>query len=180
MTSKVILYIATSLDGCITDKNNSVDFLSEIPQDAQVLSRMNEIMEKFDFIIMGNNTFNQITTELSTNDWPYKEQKSFVYTHNINRATEIKDVDFTDVNPRELIAKIKQENKGGKDIWLLGGANLVKQFHDLGLIDEYIITVTPIILGEGLKLFPKETKKSLLNLREVNKLGDCVELTYSK
>lgn len=178
MTSKVILYIATSLNGYIADKKGSVDFLSEIPQNSQVFEKMNEAIKDFKSIIMGNNTFNQITTELSPGSWPYKDQKTFVYTHDVNRAVEIQNVEFTNAKPVELIKELKQKNN--RDIWLLGGANLVEQFHNLGLIDEYVVTITPIILGGGIKLFSEKSNKSLLRLKKVDKIGEYVELTYSK
>jgi len=175
---KVILYIATSLDGYIADENSSVNFLSKIPQDPEIFSAMKKFVNGVEFLIMGYNTYNQVVTELSPNEWPYKNSKSFVYTHKKNIKSDIENVTFTDEPLEDLIKTLKSKAK--KDIWLVGGANMVGQFHNLDLIDEYRITIVPFILGSGLKLFPKSAKELLLKLTKVDNLKSSVELVYSK
>ena len=78
---------------------------------------------------------------------------------------------------REEVNKLK--NKPGKDIWLYGGASLITTFIDLGLVDEFRLSVHPVVLGEGKPLFTDI--KQRLNLKLVNTRtfsSGVVQLTY--
>jgi dihydrofolate reductase len=72
-----------------------------------------------------------------------------VITH--NKSNSNKQIIFTDVNPIDLLEKLKQQD--GKDIWICGGANLVQQIMRADLIDRYYISIIPTLLGKGIKLF---------------------------
>ena len=67
---------------------------------------------------------------------------------------------------------------GGKDIWLVGGGKTIETFLEEDYIDEYIITVTPTILGKGIPLFRRGGKQIDLLLKNVELLGELVTLTY--
>ncbi|WP_288300181.1 dihydrofolate reductase family protein [uncultured Lactobacillus sp.] len=68
-----------------------------------------------------------------------------------NKSNSNKQIIFTDVNPIDLLEKLKQQD--GKDIWICGGANLVQQIMRADLIDRYYISIIPTLLGKGIKLF---------------------------
>ncbi len=173
---KVILYIATSLDGYISDEYGSVNFLYETPPNEKTSENYNTFYENIDSIIMGNNTYKQIVTELSPTEWVYPNKLCYVYSTSEVGANE--DITYTNEDPKKLLSTIK--DKTNKNIWLVGGSALIKEFQNQNLIDEYIITVMPIILGKGISLFQKGVNKSNLHLSDVNRYEDIIEMRYKK
>lgn len=172
---KVILYIAMSLDGYIADKNGKVNWLDKFNED-EIYQNYNNFIKDIDTVIMGYNTYNQIITELSPNNWVYKDFKSYVLTH--NNIEDKNNIYFTSEKIYNLIDKIKKE-KSGKNIWILGGSSIVNQLIKENLIDEYYISVMPVILGEGIKLF--SSGNTAVNLKLINNKiynNGVVELIY--
>lgn len=106
-------------------------------------------MKDIDTVLMGWNTYHQIITELSPNEWVYNDFTTYVVTH--NKHTSSDKISFIDESPVELVKKLQEEN--GKDVWICGGANLIQQVVREDLIDCYYITVIPTILGSGIRLF---------------------------
>lgn len=170
---KVSLFIAMSLDGYIADSKGGVDWLQGQGSDQENIDSYFEFIENIDTILMGWNTYHQIVTELSPEEWIYSDFTTYVITHNEQNSTE--KIRFTDTNPVDLIKKLKKEN--GKDIWICGGANLVGQLVNEDLIDCYYITVIPTLLGSGIRLFESvkhEIKLRLLNTRAYNGMTDLI------
>lgn len=170
---KVSLFIAMSLDGYIADSKGGVDWLQGQGSDQENIDSYFEFIENIDTILMGWNTYHQIVTELSPEEWIYSDFTTYVITHNEHNSTE--KIRFTDTNPIDLIKKLKKEN--GKDIWICGGANLVGQLVNEDLIDCYYITVIPTLLGSGIRLFESvkhEIKLRLLNTRAYNGMTDLI------
>ncbi|HRF93776.1 MAG TPA: dihydrofolate reductase family protein, partial [Aggregatilineales bacterium] len=87
--------------------------------------------------------------------YPYEGVKSYVVTRGILENVPKPDIVAFSGDMRDLVAKIRAESD--KDIWLVGGANLVAQFIEHNLIDEYHISVMPIVLGRGMPLFTGAT-----------------------
>lgn len=140
--SKVILYIATSQDGFIADKEGGVDWLphAEDPKD-EVGYRA--LMDRISTIVMGSRSYHQI---LGFGDWAWGGKMTYVFTSQPLKTLR-RDVCFVHDDVKNFMNKIK---KG--DVWLLGGAELVKSFAQEGLIDECIVTIVPSVLGEGIPL----------------------------
>lgn len=173
MTVKIILYIATSLDGFIATKDGSVKWLDKYNELGEDLG-YNEFVKSINAVILGNTTYEQI---LSFDcDYPYKNQKSYVFANN-----EYKDDNVTFVN--EDVKKFIEglDKKKDHKIWLVGGANIVNQFLEHDLIDEFKIFVMPEILGRGIRLFSKENSDKLLVLKDSKSFkSGIVELNYKK
>ena len=144
--AKVILYIATSQDGFIADKDGGVDWLPH-PNDNEDFFGYKALMKRISVIVMGSRSYLQI---LNFGDWAWGDKTTYVFTLQPLKTARI-DVFFVDEDIRSFMDKFKQQ-KSDQDIWLLGGANLSKSFAQEKLIDECIITVIPKILGEGIKL----------------------------
>jgi len=141
---KIILYIATSLDGFIADKEGGVDWLPH-PSDDDM--GYNSLMARVKTVFMGSRSYEQI---LGFGDWAWPDKTTYVFTSK-SLVTDRNDIHFVHDNISQFIESpavqvIKQ------DIWLLGGAELVKSFAKLKLIDECIITIIPTYLVEGIKL----------------------------
>ena len=146
---KISLFIAMSLDGYIADSKGGVDWLVGQGNDDENIDSYSDFIKDIDTVLMGWNTYYQIITELSPNEWIYHEFTTYVVTHNKHPSSE--KIRFTDESPIELVKKLREEN--GKDVWICGGANLIQQLARKDLIDYYYITVMPTILGSGIRLF---------------------------
>jgi dihydrofolate reductase len=148
MMNKIILYIATSQDGFIADKNGGVDWLPQ-PKDDHDLKVVGytKLMERIDTILMGSNSFKQI---IGFDDWGWPHKQTYVFTSKPFES-EQSYINVTHNSPAEFISRLKDRNSD-KDIWLLGGAELATSFAQDGLIDEIILTIIPQILGDGILL----------------------------
>ena len=80
--------------------------------------------------------------------------------------------------PEEFVRWLREQ--GGKDIWLCGGADLVKQFVEADLVDQYRITVLPVLLGDGIRLFGSGSRPRKLKLTAAEQYGGMAELIYEK
>ncbi len=146
--SKIILYIATSEDGFIADKNGGVDWLPH-PKDDHDLEIVGykKLMERINIILMGSRSFKQI---IGFGNWGWADKQTYVFSKQALEAP-FPCITITNNSPSQFIQKIRDGGKN-KDIWLLGGANLAKSFAEVGLIDEIILTIIPQTLGEGIPL----------------------------
>ncbi len=170
---RVILFIAMSLDGYIADLNGGTGWLEgEAPGENDMVS-YEEFVQNVDTVVMGANTYRQLVTELSPGEWVYPALTSYIVTHVPEQSTD--RLIFTDEHPCRLINRLK--NEAGKDIWICGGAAIVKQLMEADLIERYIINVIPTILGGGIRLFDtleKEIRLKLIKTRSYNGITDLV------
>lgn len=173
---KVILFIAMSLDGYIADRNGSVDWLHGQGSDGENIDVYSEFVKGIDTILMGWNTYHQVTTELSPTEWVYSDFTTYVVTHNEMDSSE--RIRFTDECPACLVERLKTE--AGKDIWICGGANLIRQLMDEDLIDQYYISVIPTLLGAGIRLFEGVEKEIKLKLQRTQTYNGITDLVYTR
>lgn len=173
---KVILYIAMSLDGYIADSRGGVDWLGGQEAAGEDTGTYDEFVKGIDTILMGWNTYHQVVTELSPQQWIYKDFITYVITHRESRSTE--QIRFTDESPVSLLKGLKEQE--GKDIWVCGGASLAGQLMEADLIDLYRISIIPTILGSGIRLFGALSKEQKLTLTGTRRNHGIVELTYRR
>lgn len=171
---KISLFIAMSLDGYIADREGSVSWLEGHDDNSESVDSYSEFIKDIDTVVMGRRTYHQIVTELSPNEWPYKNLTSYVITHSKSKFSE--KIRFTDTNPADLIKKLRTEN--GKGIWICGGANLIQQLVAEDLIDCYFITIIPTILGGGIRLFEHEIYEIKLRLLQSRSYNGMTDLIY--
>jgi len=162
---KIIVYIATSLDGYIAREDGSIDWL---PESAE--SGYDAFYKSIDAVIMGKTTYDQV---LTFGEYPYKDKKSFVFTTTNQKKNE--NVEFvSDVNKF-----VKDGFNGmGKNIWLVGGAQIITSFLKQKAVDEIIVTIIPVILGKGLPLFKNTGNEIKLELIKTKKYAQLVDLHY--
>lgn len=172
---KVSLYIAMSLDGYIADSNGNVDWLSGHSHDDENIDTYSVFIKDMDTVIMGWNTYHQITTELAPDEWPYQELTSYIITHRLLTSTDT--IKFVQDDPCSVVKKLKSEQ--GKNIWICGGSSIVQPLIQNGLIDEYYISVIPIILGSGIRLFGETSDKRKLKLVRAQAYNGITELVYT-
>lgn len=173
---KISLFIAMSLDGYIADSKGGVDWLNGQGNDEEDIDTYSEFIKTIDTILMGWNTYHQIVTELSPNEWVYNGATTYVITHKEHISSE--KIRFVNTDPVGLVKRLKGED--GKDVWICGGANLVQQFVNEDLIDRYHITVVPVLLGSGIRLFENGKDKIYLRLLDTQSYNGMTELIYER
>jgi len=156
-TRKVILYIAMSLDGYIASVDGDFSFLSVVDQEGEDYG-YSEFHETVDTIILGRKTYDQVLS--MGYELPYPDKDVFVLTQ-LSRQ-DFGKVKFYSGSISDLIAGLR--NKEGKHIYCDGGAETVHRLLQEDLIDELIISVIPVLLGDGIPLFKKGFPEKRLKL----------------
>jgi len=143
---KVILYMASSIDGFIASSDGSVDWL-DTEADIGDEYAFDSFLQGVDTIIMGRKSYEQT---VSFGGWAFGNQHTFVFSKSTLQAQTPNTTIVTDPSP-DFINTLKEEN--GKDIWLFGGGTLNHYFLENDLIDEIMLFVQPVVLGTGIGLF---------------------------
>lgn len=165
MNRKVILYIATSLDGYIAQPNDDLSFLSIVEQEGQDYGYA-DFMKTVDAVIVGRKTYDKVIS--MGFDFPYADKDAYIITR--TARTNTGPVKFYTKDLKSLIDKLKSES--GKNIFCDGGAEIVNELLKDDLIDEFIISVVPILVGNGTKLFKDgrpEQKLELISVKSFDK-----------
>jgi dihydrofolate reductase len=143
---EVILGLGISLDGYIARLDDSVDFLF-MPKDYS----MGPFFRTIDTAIMGRKTYDAGLKMGGGGAFVGSSTTYYVMSRS-QPAGERGGVMFTNQTPAELIAQIRKQR--GKNIWHMGGGELAREFLKADLVDEIYLGVVPVLLGEGLPLFP--------------------------
>jgi len=143
------VFIATSIDGYISDRNGGIDWLSSIPNPDGIDMGYQAFMDGIDAIVMGRKTFETVCN--FDIDWPYSKPV-FVLSNSLNSlAAEYQDK--TVLIKGELQHILQQLHQQGYHHLYIDGGKTIQSFLAEDLIDEMIITTIPIMLGGGDKLF---------------------------
>ncbi len=171
---KVVLYIAQSLDGYIARENDDISWLSIVDRDNEDYG-YNDFIETIDTVFMGRKTYEKVLT-LGV-EFPHKDKVCYVLSK--NRIGVDENVQFFNGSIVDLITKIKTQQ--GKDIFLDGGSELVRLFRDNDLIDEYVISIIPVLLGKGKRLFRStESENNLRLVKSETFDSGLVQLKYER
>ncbi len=163
---KIIVYIASSLDGYIARENGDIDWLPE-----NTASGYDEFYKTIDTVVMGKNTYKQV---LTFGEYPYKDKSSYVFTRN-NDQTKDENTEF--VSDVDKFVK-KNISNSEKNIWLVGGAEIISSFLNRGFVDEIILSIIPVVLGKGISLFKNIQNEVKLELIKTTDYDKLVELHY--
>jgi dihydrofolate reductase len=174
-------YTATTLDGFIADPNHSLDWLFQFGD--QGTEDFPDFLREVGAVAMGSSTYEWVLRHVidagadHAQPWPYA-QPAWVFTTRSLPPVPGADIRFVrgDVAP---VHQVMRAAAGGKNIWLIGGGDLVGQFFDQGLLDEIIVTMAPVTLGAGKPLLPRAITTPPLRLTETRVLGPFVQLHYS-
>ncbi len=142
---KIRLFIAASLDGYIARKSGEVDWLFT-DQDYGYTEFYNQL----DTVLMGRKTYEQV---LQFGEYPYKKKQGFVFSQTRHGERD-ENVEFIGESLREFVNGLRQAS--GDDIWLVGGSEIIHYFIKHGFLDELILAIHPIILGDGIPLIIKD------------------------
>lgn len=171
MARKVILYLAESLDGFIAEPDGSTAWLSQL-----AATEADDAYQRFyagiDTVLMGRKTYQRALRLAGS--YPYSDKESYVF------STTLHDTDDPTTvvagNVPEFVRQLKA--KKGKDIWLVGGADIFTDLLKADLIDQLIITIAPVLLGDGISLVASGISDVDLHLTQVEPLGQLTALHY--
>lgn len=173
---KVVLYIASSIDGKIACADGSIAWLENLSVDCGY----NEWIKSIGTVLLGRTTYEQVVT--FPGEYSYKQQKNYIFS-----TTKSTFEHGIAVNPQRLddfVHQLKTDASSEKDIWLIGGGKLIENFIVNDLIDGYIITIIPIILGDGIPMFTSSIfdsyKKHFPTKSEDKSLNQYFRLKESK
>ena len=170
--------MVSSLDGFIAKPDNSVSWMDSPGgvYEAGVSISEEEVatfLKGIDCYVMGSRTYEH-ALELG---WPYGDTPTVVIT-NRELPPAKKSVEFYSGDLKKLIDEILAPRY--RNIWLVGGAMVCQRFLELGLVDEIRLTIAPVLLGEGLRLFGGSLSEEHWNLKNVVAYKNgFVELSYS-
>jgi dihydrofolate reductase len=176
---KTQYYTATSLDGFIADANDSIDWLMRLGKPSE--SSYPAFIAEVGALAMGSATYEWMirhadeVVAFAGTPWPYT-QPTWVFTSRTLPVIDGADVRFVQGDVRPVHATMQQA-AGGKNLWLIGGGDLVGQFHDAGLLDELIVQIGSATLGSGKPLLPRRIENLRLISARHNGTG-FAELRY--
>ncbi len=169
---KIILNLAISLDGYIADNEDKYDWITghgDNHSDTENSYSFSDFLSGIDVVVMGNRCYNLGFAK------DYTNKKVYVATH-----TEQEDQGNISFIGGHIVDTILKERDAGKNIYLFGGGILIQPFIKANVIDEYIIGIIPVVLGQGIPLFPGNTSTIPLHL-DSHSISDGVTiLCYSK
>jgi len=141
---KIVLGLGISLDGYIARRDGAVDFLF-MPKDYS----MGPFFKSIDVAIMGRKTYD-VAMKMGGGGFG-GSMTSYVMSRSLP-PSERDGLIFTNESPQSLVSGLRKRK--GKDIWLMGGGELARDFLTADLVDELYLGVVPVLLGEGIPLFP--------------------------
>ena len=175
MERKIILNLAMSLDGYISDEEGGYDWIvghDDAAQDTINQFSFADFMDSCDTVIMGRKAFEDNGISLIIEHG----KKRIIVASKEPRPNDA-FVEFV-LDPVEMVRELKKEK--GKNIWLYGGAILTEEFMKANLIDEYILGLIPVVLGHGRKLFRPPYPTAKLHLDEITVKDGIVISRYSR
>jgi dihydrofolate reductase len=161
---RIKLYIACSLDGFIAREDGSIDWLTEYENNPETDYGYSKFYSSIGTVLMGRKTYEQV---LGFGDWPYGGKKTYVFTRQAEPLRREKNVEFISGNVGEFVRRLKEDTD--EDIWLVGGSQLIKAFLEENLVEDLIVFVVPIILGNGIPLFDRIGKEIRLKAGRVER-----------
>lgn len=180
-------YVASSLDGYIAESDDTLEWLLKYEGSFEgegvepVAGGYDRYYEGVGALVMGSRTYEFILGELAEGgDWPYKGKAAWVLSSRDLPEPEGEDVDvrITGANVSELYDEMIAA-AGERDLWVVGGGNVASQFADEGLLDEVLVTVVPVVLGDGRPLFDRRLPGGAMRLTGTRPFDNgMVELRY--
>lgn len=159
---KISLFIAMSLDGYIAKTNDDLTFLNLVKKPGEDYG-YGEFTANIDTLIIGRRTYDFVIKNIGPSHYDNGQREVYVITRTerppIGRTT------FYTGDLTELVTKLKAEK--GKNIYCDGGAEVINELLKQDLVDEFIISIVPVLLGDGTRLFNDNRPEQLLELLEV-------------
>ena len=170
LAGQITLFIAMSLDGYIARSDGGIDWLNEISGEGD--NGFSEFYQSIDTIVMGRATYDHLLTLVK--EFPHADKRCFVFSR--SRRGQERNVQFVNENAGEFTRRLLRE---GSSVWLAGGGELATAYLKENLVDRLIITVAPLILGEGIPLFKGGVQEVRLFWQKTKGYGQLVQIHYT-
>jgi len=171
---KTQYYTATSIDGYIADDENSLSWLFQFGQIQSMQDDYPRFIKDVGAAAMGSTTYEWIVEQENMLEhpekWPY-EIPTWVFSSRELPTVDGANIKFANGDVAPIHSEMAKA-AAGKNIWLIGGGDLVAQFHEKGLLDEIILSIAPVILGSGAPLLPRKITSPPLKLIDIQKHED--------
>jgi dihydrofolate reductase len=154
---KISLFIAMSLDCYIAKPNDDLSFLKLAEKEGEDYGYA-EFTNTVDTLIIGRKTYDYVLKEIGSSHYDNGQRDVYVITR--TERPQVGRTIFYTGNITELVKRLKSEK--GKNIYCDGGAEIINELLQLDLIDEFVISVIPILLGNGTRLFKDGRPEQLL------------------
>lgn len=154
---KLILYIASSADGYIAKPNDDLSFLDRVQKEGEDYG-YHDFVASIDTVIVGRKTYDWVMSQVP--EFPHTDKETYIITR-IEKPKE-GNVNFYSGSLRDLVTRLKE--KEGKNIYCDGGAEIVNELLRENLFDQLIISIVPVLLGDGTRLFQQGIPEQNLEL----------------
>jgi len=172
-TRRVIVHIAASADGYIAGPEGDLEWLTSRPAPKGFYG-MNAFEKTVDTKLLGRITY-EVSLRLGARFDP--KNPTYVFSRRPVPARVPSGVEFVSGGIAAFLARLRE--RPGKDIWLMGGGDLIASFLDAGAIDEFVVSVVPVFLGDGIPLIARRHRPVALELLSVERFEDgLVQLRY--
>jgi dihydrofolate reductase len=168
----IVFYGAISLDGYLARKNDSLDWL--FGTEGEEETGYQDFYDSVDIILMGRSTYDQIGI-LSPEKFPYEGKPCYVFSRSVTGSTD--HVTFINEDIVSFTQSLKEQAKG-KVIWMVGGGEVLRPVLEAKLVDEFIIQIAPVIIGQGIPLFVPGDQENELTLMDVRRYKQFAEMHY--
>jgi len=173
MPRKVIVHIATSADGYIARADGDLEWLTSRPAPKGFYG-MDAFMKSIDTKVLGRKTYDaslQLGAKFGSRD------RHIVFSRQAAPASTPSGVEFVNGAIDVFLSRLRAQP--GKDIWLMGGGEIIASFLDARAIDEFVISVVPVFIGEGIPLIARRHRHVPLDLLATERFEDgVVQLRY--
>lgn len=150
--TRTVYLTATTLDGFIATEDNDLDWLLQFEGEDPTVPYP-AFIENVGALAMGSTTYRWLLDH-DPGAWPYADRRTWVFTHRDLPRRDDAAVTFTDADVAAVHEQMVRA-ADGRDVWLVGGGDLVGQFLDRGLLDEIWVSIAPVTLGRGAPLLPR-------------------------
>jgi len=171
---KVIVHLATSADGYIARPDGDLDWLTSrsAPEGFYGLPTFEKSV---DAKVLGRRTYDRSVKLGARFD---VKRPTFVFSRRPPPSRVPSGVEFVPGSIRAFVDGLR--DRPGKDIWLMGGGEIITSFLDAQAIDEFVITVVPVFIGDGIPLIARRPRETILDLQSVTRFDDgVVQLHYA-
>ena len=170
---RVIVHIATSADGYIARPDGDLEWLTSRPAPKGFYG-MNAFMRSIDTTLLGRKTYEVSRRMGATFD---SKSRSIVFTRHAPPRDAPSGVEFVNEAIGPFVDRLRAQP--GKDIWLMGGGEIIASFLDEHAIDAFVISVVPVFIGDGIPLIARRHRHVPLDLHSIERFEDgLVQLHY--
>jgi dihydrofolate reductase len=170
---KIIVHIGTSADGYIARPDGDLEWLTSRPKPAGFYG-MSDFMRSIDTRLLGRKTYEMGLRMGAKFD---SKTRTIVFSRHAPPADAPPGAEFVNGAIGPFVSRLREQP--GKDIWLMGGGELIASFLDEQAIDEFVVSMAPVFIGDGIPLIARRHRHVPLDLHSVERFEDgVVQLRY--